>query len=94
MVNVVSAEQTAELQQQMRGVTVAMATPLNVDGSLDVAGLERLVDRTIRGEASCLFILGWAGMRGVIALAAAIAIDGGAPVSMSGPMPQPARGPA
>jgi dihydrodipicolinate synthase/N-acetylneuraminate lyase len=54
-------EQIAALMRWMRGVTVVMAIPPNEDGSLDVAGLERLVDRVIRGQASCLFILGWAG---------------------------------
>ncbi len=61
MARKVSKEQTATLLERMRGVIVANATPLNEDGSLDVAGTERLVERVIDGGASCLFILGWCG---------------------------------
>lgn len=56
-----SPEKISSLLQQMEGVIVALSTPLDAEGELDVAGLERLVYRVIAGGTSCLFILGWAG---------------------------------
>ena len=51
----------SSLLNQMEGLTVALATPLNEGSELDVAGLERLIERVIAGGASCLFPLGWMG---------------------------------
>ena len=57
----VSAEGVPALLEQIKGLTVALATPLNEDGEPDIGGLERLIERAIAGGASCLFPLGWAG---------------------------------
>ena len=46
---------------RMKGLTVALATPLDEQGNLDVAGLEKLIGRVMDGGASCLFPLGWCG---------------------------------
>lgn len=54
-------DDTATLLHKMEGLTVALSTPLCEDGSLDVGGLERLIEFVIDGGANCLFILGWAG---------------------------------
>lgn len=54
-------DETAILLRRMEGLTVALATPLNRDGTLDVGGLERLIDFVHKGGAACLFVLGWAG---------------------------------
>ena len=51
----------AGLLRRMEGVTVALFSPLDAEGNIDVAGLERLVERTLKGRAVCLFALGWAG---------------------------------
>lgn len=51
----------AILLQRMEGLTVALSTPLCDDGTLDVAGLERLIELVLDGDATCLFALGWAG---------------------------------
>ncbi len=56
-----SADRIASLLDQMKGLTVALATPLNACDELDAAGLERLLERVIAGGASCLFPLGWMG---------------------------------
>jgi dihydrodipicolinate synthase/N-acetylneuraminate lyase len=55
-----------ELLKQLEGVTVALATPLTASNGLDVAGLERLVERVTLGGVSCLFPLGWAGEQPLI----------------------------
>jgi dihydrodipicolinate synthase/N-acetylneuraminate lyase len=54
-------DSAATLLERMEGITVAMVTPLNRDNTLDVEGLERLIERAIEGGAACLFPLGWAG---------------------------------
>jgi dihydrodipicolinate synthase/N-acetylneuraminate lyase len=56
-----SIDNSAVLLERMEGITVALTTPLSGDGTLDVAGLERLIERVIEGGAACLFPLGWAG---------------------------------
>lgn len=50
-----------KLLQRIRGLIVALATPLDRKGSLDTRGLEKLIDRVEAGGASCLFPLGWMG---------------------------------
>lgn len=50
-----------ELLDRMKGVTVALATPLNGSGELDVQGLEKLIERVMAADVSCLFPLGWMG---------------------------------
>ena len=49
------------LLKRMEGVTVALFTPLNSRGTVDVSGLERLVERGLKAGVACLFPLGWAG---------------------------------
>ena len=56
-----SSDSISSLLNQMKGLTVALATPLNEGHELDVAGLEQLIERVIAGGASCLFPLGWMG---------------------------------
>ncbi len=45
----------------LRGITTALATPLDADGALDVKALERLITAQIEGGIACLFPLGWCG---------------------------------
>ena len=52
---------TGDLLKRMEGLTVALSTPLSSNGTLDVGGLERLIQLVLDGGASCLFALGWAG---------------------------------
>ena len=47
--------------KSMEGVCVALATPLDDDGRLDAASLERLIERVISHGACCVFPLGWCG---------------------------------
>ena len=54
-------ENTAQLLQSMEGLIVALATPLDEQGSLDAAGLNRLLEAVFDGGTSCLFPLGWCG---------------------------------
>ncbi len=56
-----SDKYTSSLLERMRGITVALATPLDKDGRLDVPALERLIERVITHGGSCLFPLGWCG---------------------------------
>lgn len=51
----------SSLLRRMEGVTVALFTPLLPDGRVDVAALERLIERCLDGGSPCLFPLGWAG---------------------------------
>lgn len=51
----------SNLLQKLEGITVALFTPLDATGDLDVKGLERLVKRVLDGGACGLFPLGWAG---------------------------------
>ena len=39
------------LLKRMEGVTVALFTPLNSRGTVDVSGLERLVERGLKAES-------------------------------------------
>lgn len=48
-------------EHALRGVVPPMVTPLNADGSLDVAGTERLVERILAGGVHGLFLLGTTG---------------------------------
>ena len=50
-----------ELPAPLRGVVTAMITPLSARDTLDVEGLERLIDNLIRGGVNGLFILGTTG---------------------------------
>jgi len=52
---------TPSLPERLKGITVAMVTPLEASGRLDVDALERLIEQTIANGACCLFPLGWAG---------------------------------
>lgn len=52
---------TADLLKRMEGITVALVTPLDDDGGLDTAALERMVERAIRFGACRVFPLGWTG---------------------------------
>lgn len=54
-------DDTATLLRRMEGLTVALSTPLCDDETLDVGGLERLIEWVLEGGATCLFALGWAG---------------------------------
>ncbi len=54
-------QEISTLIRSMRGVTTALATPLNSDGSLDVESLERLIDNQISAGIACIFPLGWCG---------------------------------
>ena len=56
-----SADRIAPLLDQMKGLTVALATTLNEFDEWDAARLERLLERVIAGGESCLFPLGWMG---------------------------------
>ncbi|TVQ35979.1 MAG: dihydrodipicolinate synthase family protein [Spirochaetaceae bacterium] len=51
----------AELINRMKGIIVALSTPLTAQGSLDEAGAERLVESVITNGVSCIFPLGWCG---------------------------------
>ena len=61
MTTAVSMNDVSTLLKRMEGLMVALVTPLTNDGTLDVAGLERLIERVLDGGATCLFALGWAG---------------------------------
>jgi len=56
-----SSQEVADLLHRMEGVTVALATPLDEHGELDVPGLKRLIERVVAAGSSCLFPLGWMG---------------------------------
>jgi 4-hydroxy-tetrahydrodipicolinate synthase len=45
----------------LEGITTALMTPLRSEGSLDVEGYRRLIDKLIDEGIVCLFPLGWAG---------------------------------
>lgn len=49
------------LTQPLRGIIPPMATPLLDSGELDVAGLERLIERMLLGGVHGLFVLGSTG---------------------------------
>lgn len=48
-------------EQALRGVIPPMVTPLNADGTLDVAGTGRLVEHILAGGVHGLFLLGTTG---------------------------------
>lgn len=50
-----------KLPAPLRGVVTAMITPLSDRVTVDVAGLQRLIDNLIAGEVNGLFILGTTG---------------------------------
>ncbi len=50
-----------KLPAPLRGVIIAMITPLLEPDTLDVAGLEKLIDHLITGGVNGLFILGTTG---------------------------------
>lgn len=47
-----------QLLQRMEGLIVALATPLDDRGDLDLPGLSRLLETVIAGGTSCIFPLG------------------------------------
>lgn len=49
------------IQEQLKFVTPALATPLKKDGSFDAAGMERLVKYVRSNGMKTLFVLGYAG---------------------------------
>lgn len=53
--------QVTDVLKRLEGFTVAMATPLTEDFRLDVASLERLVERIIAAGARGILVLGWFG---------------------------------
>ena len=57
----ITEEKVAQLLNKMEGLTVALATPLDIEGNLDIGSLNKLMESVIDGGASCLFPLGWAG---------------------------------
>ena len=57
----VSDGSVSSLLEAMEGITVALVTPMTSEGTLDVPGLEHLVERSLANGARCLFPLGWAG---------------------------------
>ncbi len=52
---------TADLSRPLRGIIPPMITPLEARDQLDVAGLERLLHRLLRGGVHGVFILGSTG---------------------------------
>ena len=62
-----SSEIATKLFEQLKGVTVAMAAPLDEDGGIDLGGLEKLIQRLIENGACCIFPLGWAGEGPILA---------------------------
>jgi len=50
-----------ELPKPLRGIVVPMITPLKDSNTLDVEGLERLIEHIIGGGVNALFILGTTG---------------------------------
>lgn len=50
-----------ELISALRGLTTALVTPLDADGNLDTASLERVIEHQIANGTACLFPLGWCG---------------------------------
>jgi len=50
-----------ELPKPLRGIVVPMITPLKDSDTLDVEGLERLIEHIIGGGVNALFILGTTG---------------------------------
>src|SRR5664279_1209372 len=50
-----------QLPAPLRGVITAMITPLLEPDTLDVSGLEKLIDHLIHGGVNGLFILGTTG---------------------------------
>jgi 4-hydroxy-tetrahydrodipicolinate synthase len=53
--------QKVRLSAPLRGITVPMVTPLRGSDSLDVAGLERLIEHILAGGVHGLFVLGTTG---------------------------------
>lgn len=49
------------IQEQLKFVTPALATPLKRDGSFDADGMERLVKYVLSNGMKTLFVLGYAG---------------------------------
>jgi dihydrodipicolinate synthase/N-acetylneuraminate lyase len=45
----------------LRGIVTPLVTPLEVEGGLDIAGLERLVEHVVEGGINGLFLLGTTG---------------------------------
>src|SRR3990170_8078631 len=56
-----SEKATKRLFEQLKGVTVAIAAPLNADLQLDIGALTRLIERIIAAGSCCIFPLGWCG---------------------------------
>ena len=56
-----SEDVAARLYEQLKGVTVANATPLDENEQLDVEGLECLIERLIDAGVCSIFPMGWCG---------------------------------
>ena len=54
-------EKERNLLDRLRGMTVALATPLDSHNQLDTDALSRLIERVIEQGASGVFCLGWMG---------------------------------
>jgi len=52
---------SSELPKPLRGIVVPMITPLKAHDTLDVEGLERLIEHILAGGVNALFILGTTG---------------------------------
>ena len=57
----IRTEADRQLLERLRGMTVALATPLGEDGALDVDALHRLIDFVLQEGAASIFPLGWMG---------------------------------
>ena len=52
----------ARLQKsQLRGVIPPLVSPLNADGSVDIAGFQRLIEHVLQGGVAGVFVLGTTG---------------------------------
>ena len=49
------------MDKRLYGVVPALLTPLNEDGSLDPAGLERLIERQLAAGVHGIFVAGMTG---------------------------------
>lgn len=57
----ISDAQIRDLLQRLQGFTMAIDTPLEADGELDLSALERMISRVINAGAKGLLVLGWMG---------------------------------
>ena len=57
----ISNSDIGDLLKRLEGFSVAILTPLQEDGDLDVPALERIIDRVLTAGARGVFPLGWMG---------------------------------